>query len=136
MSKTKKKKKVSKKKIIKKETVKKKSIRKKKIEPKLPVEVKVMETAKTKRPSSKQRTLREITNLIKRLRDMKAVNIKVGDIECTFLPEETPQAKKITETINNHLNKSKDRVDALVPADKEFKDPVDDDDPDLFDDGF
>ena len=98
---------------------------------------KIKKVSKKKAQSSKIRTLREITNLIKRLREMGAISIKIGDVESTFLPKETTQAKEVTDIIKSHIDSSKERVQSLFPPDKEFQKPKEEeDDPDLFDDGL
>lgn len=51
---------------------------------------------------TRQRTMRELKNLINYLRDEKgAISIKVDNIECTFLPKDEIQAKPIVDTINS-----------------------------------
>jgi len=85
----------------------------------------------------KRRTLREITNIIERLREMGAVSIEIEDIKSTFLPKEAAKAKEVTDIIQSHISSSKARVDSLLPPDKDFKDKKEEeDDDDLFDDGF
>lgn len=80
--------------------------------------------------SAKKRSLREITNLVKRLRSFGAISIKIDEIELTFLPDEVEASQKVVDTV-------KDIVHVHEKA-KLIKDPLDaqmtgeEDDPDLY----
>ena len=81
---------------------------------------------KIKKPVRDSRTLREITNIIQRLREMGAITIEVGDIKSTFLPLELSQGKAKVE---------KD-LPISVPVIKEKQTDEEIEEKDLFNDGF
>jgi hypothetical protein len=77
----------------------------------------------------RKRTIREIMNLVTRLRDQGAVSIEIDGVKATFLPKELEQSQPIVNTIQDviHIQER-----AIEKTEKEEVKALEDEDPDLF----